>query len=578
MATDTTKPVPPLVLPEGKWTTNPRVTFATSMGNVVVELMPNAAPATVLNFLAYTNTGFYKGLLFHRIVPDFVVQGGGFSGGLVQKLPFYNPIILESTNGLKNARGTLAMARSDNPNSATNQFFVNLVNNPDLNFKNANNPGYTVFGKVVLGMSVIDKIASVAISDRGGFQGLPVKNVVLKSVTETTTGVVHDKSSVVLVGSIESGARWQYTTDSGKTWTTGIKTGKTAYTFKLAEGAYEANDILVRQIDRAGNISSVARTGASVVAFAGTAIIGHAGANALKGTNGNDTMFGLAGNDNLTGGAGNDKLDGGSGRDLMIGGNGNDTYIVRDGTDIVRETSSGGTDTVQSHLSSHTLAQFVENGRIMLTGNANLTGNDLDNTLFAGRGDNTLDGAAGSDTVSYAFGVNGSTGVTVSLAIAGAQVTGGSGTDTLTSVEKLIGSAFADNLAGNDGDNTLNGGAGADILSGAGGIDRLIGGTGNDTFNFDALTDMGATVETTDTITDFSVGDLLDLSGLDADTTTLDVNDAFSTTLVSDFTAAGQLKFDNGVLYGNTDGDFNTVEFVINLTSVTSLSAADFVV
>ena len=578
MATDTTKPVPPELWPVGKWTTNPRVTMATSMGNVVVELLPNAAPATVLNFLAYTNTGFYKGLLFHRVIPGFVAQGGGFSSGQVQKLPFYDPIILESTNGLKNARGTLAMARSDNPNSATSQFFVNLVNNSDLNFQNANNPGYAVFGKIVTGMSVIDKIAKVETTDRGGFSDVPIKNVVLKSVTETTTGVVHDKTRVVLVGGIEIGARWEYTTDRGKTWTTGIKTGKTAYTFKLAEGAYEANDILVRQIDKAGNVSSVGRTGASVVAFAGTAIIGDAGVNALKGTSRNDNMFALAGNDTLTAGNGNDKLDGGSGKDLMIGGNGNDIYIVRDSTDIVREFSGGGTDSVQSMVSSHTLAPFVENGQIMLTGNANLTGNDLDNTLFAGRGNNILNGGAGSDTVSYAAGVGGSTGVTVSLAIESAQVTGGSGTDKLILVENLTGSAFADNLTGNDGDNILSGGAGGDTLSGGGGIDRLIGGSGNDTFNFDALTDLGSTVETSDTVTDFTVGDLLDLSGLDADTTTLEVNDAFDTILVTDFTAAGQLKFENGVLYGNTDGDFGTVEFVINLTGVTSLSASDLVV
>ena len=577
MATDTTKPVAPELWPEGRWTTSPRVTMATSLGNVVVELQPNSAPLTVVNFLAYTNTGFYKSLLFHRVIPGFVVQGGGYFSGLSQKEPFYDPIPLESNRGLKNVRGTLAMARTDHPNSATSQFFINLTNNSDLNFQNINSPGYAVFGKVVTGMAVIDNIAKVATTDRGSFGDVPVKNVVLKSVTETTTGAIHDKTRVVLVGGIEIGARWEYTTDRGKTWTTGIKTGKTAYTFKLAEGAYEANDILVRQIDKAGNVSAVGRTGASVVAFAGTAIIGDAVVNKLKGTSGHDNMFGLAGNDTLTAGNGNDKLDGGSGKDLMIGGNGNDIYTVRDGTDVVRETGSGGIDTVLSMVSSHTLAAFVENGKIMVTGTANLTGNDLNNTLFAGLGNNTLNGGAGTDTVSYAAGVTGSIGVTVSLASAGAQVTGGSRTDTLISIENLVGSAFADNLTGNDNSNTLIGGAGNDTLTGGAGVDLLIGGAGNDTFNFDALTDLGLTVETTDTISDFVLGDLLDLSGLDADTTTLDVNDAFSTMLVTDFNGAGQLKFENGVLYGNTDGD-STVEFVINLTGVTSLGAIDLVV
>ena len=574
MATDTVKPVAPELWPEGKWTTNPRVTMATTLGNVVFELQPNAAPYTVVNFLAYVNTGFYKNLIFHRVLPGFVVQGGGFGGGLVQKTSFYGPIALESDNGLKNVRGTLAMARTSNPNSATSQYYVNLAKNTDLDFTGSSNPGYAVFGKVVTGMSVIDKISKVETADRGGLSDVPLKNVVVKTATETTTGVIHDKTRVVLAGGIEIGARWEYSSDRGKHWATGTKT----FTFKLAEGAYEANDILIRQIDKAGNVSALGKTGASVVAFAGAAIIGDASANVLKGTSGNDNMFGLAGNDSLTAGKGHDKLDGGSGKDLMIGGNGNDIYVVRDSSDIVRETSAGGgTDTVQSFVSSHTLAAFVENGQIMLAGNANLTGNALDNTLFAGLGNNTLNGRAGSDTVSYALGVNGSEGVNVSLAVAVAQDTGGSGNDRLIAVENLIGSAFADHLTGGNGDNVLSGGAGADRLTGGGGVDRLFGGAGNDIFDFDALTDLGATIETSDTVKDFAVGDLLDLSSLDADTST-GLNDAFSTTLVTEFTAAGQLKFENGVLYGNTDLAFSTVEFVINLNAVTSLSALDLVV
>ena len=574
MATDITKPVPPELWPAGKWTTNPQVTMATTLGNVVFELAPNSAQYTVVNFLAYVNTGFYKNLIFHRVIPSFVVQGGGFGGGLTQKTPFYNPIALESDQGLLNNRGTIAMARTSEPHSATSQFFVNLARNTELNFKNANEPGYAVFGKVVSGMAVIDKMAKVATGERGGQSDVPLKNVIIKSAVETVTGTIHNKTGAVSIGGVESGATWQFSTDKGKHWTTG--TSKMSFT--LAEGPYEATDILIRQIDKAGNVSGLGKTGASVVMFAGTAILGDARANVLKGTGGNDNMFGLAGNDKLTAGNGNDKLDGGSGKDLMAGGNGHDTYIVRDATDVVVETSSGGTDLVKSFITSHTLASSVENGQIMLTGGATLIGNTLNNTLFAGPGNSFLNGGAGSDTVSYATDINGSTGVNVSLATELAQSTGGSATDRLISIENLIGSAFADHLTGNADANTLRGGAGDDTLSGGAGIDILSGGAGNDVFDFDALTDLGTTEATTDTVTDFTAGDVLDLADIDADATTLLDNDAFSTTLVGTFTAAGQLKFENGVLSGNTDLDFNTVEFVLNLTAVTSLGASDLVV
>jgi len=597
MATDTTKPVPPELWPAGKWTTNPKVTMTTTLGNVVFELAPNAAQYTTVNFLAYVNTGFYKNLTFHRVIPGFVIQGGGFASGLVQKSPFYNPVTLESDNGLANNRGTIAMARTSDPHSATSQFFVNVAKNSELNFQNANNPGYAVFGKVVSGMAVIDKISKVATGDRGGQSDVPLKNIVIKSAVETTTGTIHNKTGFVTVGGIESGAIWQYSTDRGKHWTKGATSGANAMRFKLVEGPYEANDILIRQIDKAGNISGLGKTGASVVTFAGTAILGDATANVMKGTGGHDKMFALAGNDKLTAGNGNDLLDGGSGKDTMAGGNGNDTYIVREASDVVQETSTGGTaDLVKSFATSYTLAAFVENGQIMLTSSASLTGNTLNNTLLAGLGNNILNGGAGSDTVSYASGVRGTLGVDVSLATELPQSTTDSGTDTLISIENLTGSAFADHLTGNDNVNVLRGGAGADTLTGAGGadtlsggdgadilnggegFDTLTGGAGNDVFDFDALTELGTDTAATDTITDFTAGDLLDLSGIDADTDTALDNDAFSTTLVSTFTAAGQLKFENGVLSGNTDLDFNTVEFVINLTGVTSLGASDLVV
>jgi Ca2+-binding RTX toxin-like protein len=270
-----------------------------------------------------------------------------------------------------------------------------------------------------------------------------------------------------------------------------------------------------------------------------------------------ENLTGSAYADKLTGNAGANVIDGGAGIDTMTGGDGNDSYHVRNVGDLVRETnateSSGGTDLVYSYLSSYTLTDNVENGRIMLATAANLTGNALDNLLYAGAGNNALAGGDGTDTVSYALA---SAAVTVSLASTGAQATGGSGSDTLSSIENLTGSAFADHLSGNSGVNVLTGGGGDDV------------------FVFSALTDSPAA--TPDVITDFTTGDRIDLSLIDADSSTLS-DDAFSATLVSDFTAPGQLKLADGVLYGNTDSDLATAEFAIALTGVTSLTGADFI-
>ncbi|MCF1711170.1 calcium-binding protein, partial [Tabrizicola sp. J26] len=195
----------------------------------------------------------------------------------------------------------------------------------------------------------------------------------------------------------------------------------------------------------------------------------------------------------LTGNAGADTLDGGAGRDTMVGGDGNDLYIVDNAGDVVTETSvvaaSGGIDRVNSLLATYTLTANVEEGRILSAGAANLTGNALNNTLFAGDGNNVLNGGAGIDTASYS---GTSTGVKVNLALTVAQATGGSGLDTLVSIENLAGSAFADNLTGNSGANRLSGGAGNDILNGGGGNDTMVGGDGNDSYYVDSAGDVVA--------------------------------------------------------------------------------------
>ncbi len=152
------------------------VMMETSKGTISLELYPAAAPRTVENFLAYTDSGFYDGTIFHRVIPGFMIQGGGFTERLREK-PTRDPIRNEASNGLLNERGTIAMARTSDPNSATSQFFINLVNNRHLDGQ------YTVFGKVTTGMEVVDAIAALETRDSGGaFATIPVDTVVIKSV------------------------------------------------------------------------------------------------------------------------------------------------------------------------------------------------------------------------------------------------------------------------------------------------------------------------------------------------------------------------------------------------------------
>ncbi|MEF8756276.1 MAG: hypothetical protein V5B60_20455 [Accumulibacter sp.] len=211
-------------------------------------------------------------------------------------------------------------------------------------------------------------------------------------------------------------------------------------------------------------------------------LTGDGNANRLSGAQGNDLLDGGFGNDTLDGGAGNDRLLGGAGADSMLGGDGSDLYSIDNAGDTVVETNadatSGGTDQIFSHLAAYTLTAHVENGRILATGAANLSGNGLDNVLEAATGNNAFDGAAGNDTVSYLYGA--SSGVSVSLALGGAQATGGSGSDTLIAIENLTGSNHDDTLAGSGDANRLNGAQGNDFLDGAAGNDTLDGGAGND--------------------------------------------------------------------------------------------------
>ena len=162
---------------------NPVVEMVTSLGTVRIELYADKAPKTVENFLRYTKDRFYDGTVFHRVIPGFMVQGGGFTAEMEQKKT-RDAIANEAQNGLKNETGTLAMARTSNPHSATAQFFINVANNDFLNFTGPTQQGfgYCVFGRVTQGMDVVDKIVAMPTGNRGGHQNVPLKPIVIQSM------------------------------------------------------------------------------------------------------------------------------------------------------------------------------------------------------------------------------------------------------------------------------------------------------------------------------------------------------------------------------------------------------------
>ncbi len=155
-----------------------QVKLATSMGDIVIELDAAKAPKTVDNFVKYVSSGQYDGTVFHRVIDGFMVQGGGMTPDLKEK-PTRAPIPLESGNGLANVRGSVAMARTGVPDSATAQFFINVADNTRLDATAPGKNGYAVFGKVVSGMDVVDKIRSVSVADNGGHQNVPVRPVLI---------------------------------------------------------------------------------------------------------------------------------------------------------------------------------------------------------------------------------------------------------------------------------------------------------------------------------------------------------------------------------------------------------------
>ena len=160
---------------------NPVVIIDTSMGKIAVELFEDKAPITVKNFLRYTDEKYYDGLIFHRVMPDFMIQGGGFLPGMKKEKTTHETIKNESGNGVSNKRGTIAMARTPDPDRATAQFFINVKDNPGLD-RSPDDAGYAAFGQVLDGMEVVDRIKKVETADRGGHGDVPVNDVVIKSI------------------------------------------------------------------------------------------------------------------------------------------------------------------------------------------------------------------------------------------------------------------------------------------------------------------------------------------------------------------------------------------------------------
>ncbi|MDA3500222.1 MULTISPECIES: peptidylprolyl isomerase [Acinetobacter] len=169
-----------LVLASSQLFANTIIDMKTSMGNIEIELFNDKAPVSAKNFESYVKSNFYAGTIFHRVIPGFMIQGGGMDANMIEKAT-KAPIINEANNGLKNARGTLAMARTNDPNSATSQFFINVADNSFLN-RSAMDAGYAVFGKVTKGMNVVDKIVNVPTGNYGMHQNVPKQPIKIISV------------------------------------------------------------------------------------------------------------------------------------------------------------------------------------------------------------------------------------------------------------------------------------------------------------------------------------------------------------------------------------------------------------
>ena len=236
-----------------------KVLMQTSLGAVVFELNNRQAPISVANFLAYVNQDFYNGTLFHRVIPGFMIQGGGLTTSLLPKTAIYQPIPLESNNGLSNITGSIAMARTSNPDSATSEFFINIEANRFLDYA-TDSAGYAVFGEVVAGYELINTIGgvnthTVNYMNAGAvvFQrnDVPITNIVIVDATQSVAGVALSSDGVFDLSDLQEDASWSYSLDGGNTWSVGAGT-----TLDLPEGNYDSNQVRVRQTGPDGQVNA----------------------------------------------------------------------------------------------------------------------------------------------------------------------------------------------------------------------------------------------------------------------------------------------------------------------------------
>ena len=267
-AIDTLTPAAPTITARGITAPliDPKVKFDTTLGSFTLELDPDLAPFSANNLLNYTARDFYDGTIFHRIVNDAdlsrmqIVQGGGFTPGLIQKTP-EAAIPLESSNGLSNVRGTVAMARTSEPNTGTSQFYINVDDNLFLDYESQANPGYAVFGRVVEGMGVLDQILIKPLKTVGNFSGVPATDIVVSQANIVQApSTVYSRTGLIDVGQLEAGATLYYSIDGGAT-VAQASTGQ----ITLPVGTYYIGNILTQQVDAAGNMSNPGMYGRNLV-------------------------------------------------------------------------------------------------------------------------------------------------------------------------------------------------------------------------------------------------------------------------------------------------------------------------
>lgn len=516
---------PPSVSLEGSFKPiqDPVVTVITSMGAINFKIDPTSAPITASNILQYVNDGFYTGTLVHRVIPKFVVQMGGFTTGLTEKTPTYPSITLESNNGLSNVRGSLGMARTAAPDSATSQFYVNLSDNKFLDYSSTTKPGYAVFGQVVTGMNVIDNIAKQPTKNAGLLSDVPVAEITITSAI-AATAYISNVGTVALAG-LEAGTKWAYSTNNGNTWITGKGTG-----FRLAEGTYTAGSIKVRQADKAGNVSTSSEIDDKtlIVDRTAPALTAYGPGNLVSGADPTNDIV-ITFSEGVFLGAGVIKLKNKSGN-------------------VVESFSVTASN---SPVFSYTInpANDLGYGAVYSLDIRSLALTDIAGNKFTGSKKalsfTTTDTITTADT-SYILGTECN-----KLTYSGTASFTGYGNEVANTIKSGNGGSSLFGLAGND---LLFGGAGVDILYGGIGSDTLTSGSGNDYFVLSSPTDKGS-----DLFVDFAQGeDKIALIGKNFPglPSTLAAGDLLASSNATKPTSGQRLIYNStsGALYFDADG------------------------